>query len=437
MRVSRWLARLRRLTAPALVVFAGAALGAAGMALAGSFGSRAWLAPSALTGNGAPRQPLNAQRVYDRLAPSILDITATLRYDDETAEGTGFVFDSPGALVLTNNHVIKDATSITATLAATGQTYRARLVGADTLGDIAVLRLDGHPRLPVAPAGDSGGVQLGDQVLVIGNQAGQGGPPTIAPGIINSLNRTIEATDSGAGFTETLRGMLQTSAQVEPGDSGGPLANAEGQVIGVDTAAGTGANAVGFAIPVNSALAAARRIAAGQAGPGVTLGPQAFLGVIVVAGPQTPPHSSLTDHPDSASPSLLPSVARATGKRPLKAVTGPVRSGGTPGRGAGNRGHDGSSCVSTAAEAVRPARVAPIRSGALVEGVLCGAPAAASGLAPGDMIIRAAGRAVPSPGALISALAGCEPGTQLPVTWVDLGGRTRTALIRVSAAPAP
>lgn len=84
-----------------------------------------------------------------------------------------------------------------------------------------------------------------------------------------------------------------------------------------------------------------------------------------------------------------------------------------------------------------PDRIAPIRSGALVEGVLCGTPAATSGLAAGDMIVRAAGRAVPSPGALVSVVAGCEPGAELPVTWVDPGGSTRTALIRVAAAPAP
>ncbi|MBO0819553.1 MAG: serine protease [Nocardiopsaceae bacterium] len=423
-RVSGLLAALRRLLVPLLVVLAGAVIGAVGTAVVGSFGWR--MSPSALAGHGTP---LNAQRVYDRIAPSVLDITAVLRYDDETAEGTGFVMDSRRALVLTNNHVIRHATSITATIVATGKTYTARLVGADTAADIAVLRLDGRPRLPAAPAGDSSSTRLGDQVLVIGNQAGQGGAPTIAPGIINSLDRTIVATNGDAGFSETLRGMLQTSAQVEPGDSGGPLANADGQVIGVDTAAATGATTAGFAIPVDSALAAARRIASGRPGPGIALGTGAFLGILVSTGqitPQSQPQSSLTNHGVSLTPQ---------GGDPIRAFAGPKRARGLPGRGAGT-GDEGS-CLGIESEAAVPDRVAPVRSGVLVEGVLCNTPAETTGLAPGDMIVAAAGRRVASPGALASIVAGCQPGTTLPVTWVDVNGATRTALVRAAAAPAP
>jgi S1-C subfamily serine protease len=333
--------KLRRLPVPLLGALLGVALGAAGMALLDPFGSPGPLSLPALTGHGSPGQPLNAQHVYNRLASSIIDITAVLRYDNQTAMGTGFVFDGPADLVLTNNHVVKDATSVTATQAATGKTYHVRVVGTDSPADIAVLQLDGPPGLTAAPIGDSGHIQLGDQVLVIGNQAGQGGPPTIAPGIINSLDRTIEAAGSG-GFTETLHDMLQTSAQIEAGDSGGPLANAAGQVVGVDTAASTGAGTAGFAIPVNTALAVARQIAAGRPGPGISFGT-----------------------------------------------------------------------------------------------VLCGTPAATSGLTAGDVIVRAAGRTVPSPGALGSIVAGCEPSTELLVSWVDLGGSTRDTLIRVASAPAP
>ncbi|MBO0806412.1 MAG: trypsin-like peptidase domain-containing protein [Nocardiopsaceae bacterium] len=389
------LRRVPRLLAAALIGCGGIAVGAAGMALLHAFGA-AW--PTLVAG-GMPRQSLNAQRVYDRLAPSVLDITANLRYDDETAEGTGFVFDSPRDLVLTNNHVVKDATSVTATLVATGKTYRARVVGTDTTADIAVLQLDHPPRLAAAPMASSG-AKLGEDVLVIGNQGGQGGPPTIAPGIINSLDRTIEATDGSVGFTETLRGMLQTSARIEPGDSGGPLADSGGQVVGVDTATTTGAGAAGFAIPIGTALAAARQIAAGRPGPGITLGARAFLGVLMAtgapAGPQAQPQSSLTDRGAWDAPAP---------------------------------------CLATESEAAAPEHLAPIRYGALVEGVLCGTPAAASGLTAGDMIIRAAGRSVPSPGALRSIVAGCGPGTELPVTWVGLDGAVRTALIRLTAGP--
>ena len=414
--------RLRRLLVPLLVALLSAALGAAGMALLDPFGSPGPLSLPALTGRGSPGKPLNAQHVYDRLAPSIFDITAVLRYDDETALGTGFVFDGSQDLVLTNNHVVRDATSITATQAATGKTYHVRIVGTDSAADIAVLQLHGPPRLPAAPIGNSGHVQLGDQVLVIGNQGGQGGPPTIAPGIINSLDRTIEASDGSAGFTETLHDMMQTSAQIEPGDSGSPLANAAGQVVGVATAAST---AAGFAIPVSTALAVARQIAAGRPGPGISFGTGAFLGVLVVAGRRA-----------DSRPALLSDVTGEAGG-PVRAIAAPERTGGMPGRGAGPVTSDEGSCLGTESEAMLPDRVAPIHSGALVEGVLCGTPASTSGLSAGDVIVRAAGRTVPSPGALGSIVAGCEPGTELLVTWVDLGGSTRDALIRVASAPAP
>lgn len=420
---------------PLLVVSLGTALGAGGMAMLNPFGERGPQSPPSLTGHGSPRRPLDAQRVYDRLAPSVLDITAVLRYDNETAEGTGFVFDGAHDLVLTNNHVIKDSTSVTATPVTTGKTYRARVVGTDAAADIAVLRVEGPPRLTAAPMADSGAARLGDPVLVIGNQAGQGGPPAIAPGIINSLHRAIAAADGNAGFTERLRDMLQTSAKIEPGDSGGPLADSEGRVVGMDTAAGTGAGTAGFAIPVNLAVAVARRIAASRRGPGIVLGTGAFLGVLVVAGAQaspvrSQPQPSLTDRAGSGRHLLLSSVAGGPGRGPRKAVA-------VPGRGAGGTAADGRSCLDTESEAALPDRVAPIRYGALVEGVLCGTPAADSGLAAGDVITRAAGRPVPSPAALISIVAGCGPGTHLPLTWTDLRGSTRTELLRVAAAPAP
>lgn len=418
--------RLRRLLGPLLILaVASAALGAASMALFSPFGVPGPLSLPALTGHGSPREPMSAQRVYDRILPSVFDVTSALRYDDETAQGTAFVFDASRGLILTNNHVIRDATSVTATRASTGKTYSARVVGTDTGADVAVLQIRNAPRLVQAPIGDSGTVQLGDQVLVIGNQAGQGGPPTIAPGIINSLGRTIEASDGGAGFTETLRDMLQTSAQIEPGDSGGPLANSSGRVIGVDTAAATGSARAGFAIPVNSALAVARQIAAGRPGPGITIGDAAFLGVVVAAG----------DQGTATGPTRL--SAATQWRPPRRALAAPGRHRGAPGRGAGSASGDDTSCLASPSEAVMPGRVAPIRYGAMVEGVLCGSPAAGSGLVPGDAIVSAAGRPVRSPGELAAVIAGCAPGTNLPVTWVDLEGSVHSALIRVATAPAP
>jgi S1-C subfamily serine protease len=123
-----------------------------------------------------------------------------------------------------------------------------------------VLKASSLPRLAVATLGDSARVTVGSAVVAIGNRAGAGGPPAPAPGVISGIGRTIEASDGAAKFTETLRGLLATTARIEPGDSGGPLADAAGAVIGVDTAAGTGGAEAGYAIPIDAAMAAVRQI---------------------------------------------------------------------------------------------------------------------------------------------------------------------------------
>ena len=386
---------------PLLVVALGVALCAVGALLFRPFATPARVHGNSLTGHSGGRS-LDAQAVYDRLGPSIVDVTATLRYDGETASGTGFVVNGARALVLTNNHVIRDATSVTATLTSTGKAYPARIVGADVAGDVAVLQLEGVTGLTAAPLGDSATVTLGTPVLAIGNQAGQGGTPTIAPGIINSLNRTIQADDGASGFTEILHGMLQTSAQIEPGDSGGPLADRAGQVVGMDTAAGTGAGTVGYAIPINSAMAVARLIMADRPAPGITVGVGGFLGVIVPStAAESPRQQASEEHGLSTGAKNQP-----------------------PG------------CLDTEAGAGVPAAVAPARSGALIDGVLCGTGAAAAGITAGDVITSAAGHRVSSPDALTAILGACRPGTLVPVTWVSVSGATRTAVVRLVVAPA-
>ena len=220
-------------------------------------------------GNGNANSNLNASAVAAKVEPGVVDITSTLNYQSETAEGTGMVLNSNG-LVLTNNHVINGATSIKATLVTSGKTYTARVLGYDVTDDVALLQLQNASGLKTVSVGNSSQVTLGTPVLAIGNAGGQGGTPTVAPGIINATNRTITAGDQGSGTTETLHGMLQTSAQIQPGDSGGPLANAAGKVIGMDTAASSSgsesssSSTMGYAIPINTALSIARQIAAGH-----------------------------------------------------------------------------------------------------------------------------------------------------------------------------
>src|SRR5215469_17941436 len=138
--------RRNRAVIPLLVVLLGAALGTGGMLLLRPFGTSPAPA-SSLAGNSAARS-LNSRAIYDRLEPSVVDVTSTLRYNDETASGTGFIIDGKAGLVLTNNHVIRDATSVDVSLTSTGRTYRARIVGADVAADIAVLQLRGARGLP-------------------------------------------------------------------------------------------------------------------------------------------------------------------------------------------------------------------------------------------------------------------------------------------------
>ena len=248
----------------------------------------------------------------------MVDVTATLTYDDETASGTGFVVDPATEFILTNNHVVRDATSVVVTVPSTGRTYAARIVGVDVAADIAVLAIRPATRLAGAPIGDSAGVGVGMPVISFGNQAGAGGSPAVAPGEISGTGRTIQADDGASGFTETLHDMLATTARIEPGDSGGPLADSAGSVIGVDTAAGTSGTATGYAIPINTAIAVERQIAAGRPGPGISLGVGGFLGAIVGPGTASSPaeqRAAELGGGTAAAPRCCPVVLREHARR--------------------------------------------------------------------------------------------------------------------------
>jgi len=344
---------------------------------------------------------MNDETVYNEVEPGIVDVDANLEYRQETAAGTGFVIDAAAGLVLTNNHVIDGATSVTVTPVASGKSYQARVLGYDSSDDVALLQLPGVTGLKAVTIGDSSRVAVGTPVLAIGNEAGQGGSPTVAPGVISSLDRTIDATDQNSGLSEILHGMLQTSADIRPGDSGGPLANAAGQVIGIDTAAGGNTVYSGYAIPIKTALLIAYRIFAGQASPAIQIGLPAFLGALV---------------PDSSS-----ADPRQQGRQE-KQQSGAVIS-------------RGSTCSTGYITAV-PASIAPARSGALVDGVLCGTAAASAGLSAGDVITSIGGQAVTTPGSLTAIVDRYRPGRRTPLAWVSPDGRLHTALVTLNAGPA-
>jgi S1-C subfamily serine protease len=392
---------------PLLVALLGAALCVGGIALLRPFGPGS---PSQLAATAARRdaqaiaRPLSEAAIRARIEPSVVDVTATLTYDDETASGTGFVIDASTGLILTNNHVIRDATAVNVAVPATGQAYPAGIVGVDVAADIAVLQVRPVAGLRAAPLGDSATVTAGSPVLSFGNQAGAGGSPAVAPGVITGTGRTIQAADGAAGFSETLHGMLATTARIELGDSGGPLAGSAGTVIGVDTAAGTGGAGIGYAIPINTAMAAERQITARRHGEGISLGVDGFLGVIVGSGTARSP------------------VAQRAQERSTAAGAAPASS--APG------------CAPTQDDVTTPATIAPASAGALVVGVLCGTGAATAGIVAGDVITGAGGHQVESPDALTAIVGASRPGTFISVTWVSTAGVLRTSRIRLDPAPA-
>jgi S1-C subfamily serine protease len=373
-----------------------AVLGACGVLLMAQDGG-VHQPPAAVGRSPTPQIPT----IYGKIEPTVVDVTSALRYNAETAEGTGFVINATDGLILTNNHVIRGATTVTVTLTSNGREFPARIVGEDVTADVALLQIQDPAGLATAAIGNSSALPPGSPVLAIGNQAGVGGAPTVAPGVITGKGQTIQANDASSSFTETLHDMLVTNAHVAPGDSGGPLADAQGQVIGMVTAAGTSSPNAGYAIPINYALAAARLIAVGRSAPGVIIGPQAFLGIVTAgSGPQK----------------------RASGVSSPQGAPSPAS--GAP------------ACLQTSAAATLPGRTAPVRSGALVYGVLCGTGAEAAGLAAGDVITSANGRPVTSPGGLTAIVNGCRVGALVPVTWVSAAGKRQIRLVRLDLAPA-
>jgi S1-C subfamily serine protease len=390
-----------------VMAFLGAAL-ATGLLLAlyqptgGSLpGSGAVPAPA----GSPPPLPSSEQGIVTKVKPGLVIINTTLQYNGEAAAGTGMVVNADG-LVLTNNHVIEDSTKITATVASTGTTYLAKVVGYDKTGDVALIQLQNASGLATVPVGNSSSVKAGNAVVALGNAGGQGAIATVA-GHITALNQTITASDQGGSTSsETLHGMIQTNADIVPGDSGGPLASSAG-VIGIDTA-GNDANdqqqaATGFAIPINTALSVARQIAAGHAGPTITIGYPAFVGIFIGSG-------------SSSSP-------QAQAQQQEQQNGGSGGTGSTP------------ACYQSNADLAVPPAIAPVSSGTLIVGTICGSPAASAGMTGGAVITAVNGKAVGSPDALGSILARFHPGDTISVTWVSPSGQRTTRSLHLAAGP--
>ena len=205
----------------------------------------------------------------------------------QRAAGTGMILTADGE-VLTNRHVVQGETAISVTVAATGRTYSARVVGISTTTDVAVVQLDGASALATVKTA-SGTVSTGDPVVGVGNAGGTGGTPSAAAGSVVALDQSITATDSDGSNPEQLTGLIETDAAIQPGDSGGPLLDASDAVVGMDTA-GSPQGSGGDAIPIATALGVAHQIEAGgdgtQSGSGssTSTAQHPYLGVQIQDG---------------------------------------------------------------------------------------------------------------------------------------------------------
>jgi len=213
--------------------------------------------------------------VAKKVGPSVVSINVTSQstsqnffsfgqIQPEKSAGTGIIISANG-LVITNRHVVPEGTtSVSVTLADGTQLDNVKVIGRtaakDSL-DIAFLKIGGTEGKKLVPArlGDSSKMQVGDRVVAIGNALGQF-QNTVTSGIISGYGRTVQASDQSGSSSESLQDLLQTDAAINEGNSGGPLVNTNGEVIGINTAVAGNAQSVGFAIPINDVSGLVRTV---------------------------------------------------------------------------------------------------------------------------------------------------------------------------------
>jgi len=201
--------------------------------------------------------------VAQKVGPSVVSIVTqqqatvnSVYYGAQTqtsrAAGTGFIIDTNG-LILTNKHVVPDGTSTVEVVTADGTKYEnVKIIGRDPLNDLAVLQVANPKNFKAVNLGNSDDVRTGQKVIAIGNALGQF-QNTVTSGIISGMGRPIEAGDESGGAGEELTNLFQTDAAINSGNSGGPLLNFNGEVIGINTAVAADAENIGFSIPINEA----------------------------------------------------------------------------------------------------------------------------------------------------------------------------------------
>jgi S1-C subfamily serine protease len=303
------------------------------------------------------------------IGTGVVAIKTTLADQGGSAAGTGMVLTSSGE-ILTNNHVVRGATTLKVVIPGTTRTYTAKVVGYDVTDDVAVLQTVGASNLKtVATSGSS--VSVGDAVTALGNA---GGTSTLssATGTITGLKQSVVVSDDQGG-TARLTGMIAASAAVQPGDSGGPLLNGAGKVIGMDTAGSAGfvSRSVtathAYAIPIAKALSIAKQIESGQSSTRVHVGATPFLGIQVASN--------------------------------------------TSGGGLSS-------------------------SGAVIAGVVSGTPAESAGLTAGDVITAIDGHTISSSSSVTSVLLTKKPGAKVTISFTDQAGASQSATVTLASGPA-
>jgi S1-C subfamily serine protease len=334
-------------------------------------------------------KPADIQAILARVEPSVVSIDTTV-YTGGTGDsgqlvegaGSGMILTSTGE-VLTNNHVVAGATTVTVTLFGQTKARTAHVIGTDPSQDVALVQIDGAHNLPTVQLGNSTHTLVGDAVIAIGNALALQGGPTVTNGIVSATGRSLSAQADFSNATENLTGLLQTDAPINPGNSGGPLVDSAGQVIGMNTAVATSsqgnapAQNIGFAIAIDTIKPLVSGLLTG--GTGGTHG-----GVTPPAG------NSHTSYIGVVVENVTPAVAKKQNLTPT--------------------------------------------SGALVSGLTPGGPADTAGIKVGDVLVAVNGSHVAGVSALVKDIQAHPPGTKVSV-GLYRGAKQMTVTVTLGAEP--
>lgn len=321
--------------------------------------------PGTNTGNAASSS--GQQNASAAQSKGVVLIETTLT--SGSAAGTGMVLDASG-LVLTNYHVVQSSTEIAVTIASTGKSYTATVVGHDATNDVALLKLADASGLDTVTIDDDA-VAVGDAVTAVGNAQGQH-YLTAAAGEVTDTATTVTVSNESASGSETLKDVYETDAAAQPGDSGGPLFDAENEVTGMTTAgeqtyrgphgqsSGQATTVASYAIPIDTALSIVEKITSGQESGTVQIGANPYLGIMV--------------------------STQQTGS-------------------------------------------------AVVSSVTSGTPAAKAGIKAGSTITSIGGQSVSTQAEIAEALSGHDPGETVKVTWKDSSGTAHSAQVTLAESP--